>query len=181
MRVWNVYSLSLNLFSMKRPLLWLGLGYIAGVAAAIVSKSDKSNLSLSDVRDEFVNLHKNMWNRINELELTEDVRKELLSIRTRLKEEIAYMEEDFSEEIAKIKAVGSPKVDELRTKIEDLYTRREEHINLIRSEAEDLVHRLKQDGNKAYQTLESSLTNIFEDTKYHIEKKVAEIKRSLNR
>ena len=58
---------------MKRPLLWLGLGYIAGVAAAIVSKSDKSNLSLSDVRDEFVNLHKDMWNRINELELTEDV------------------------------------------------------------------------------------------------------------
>ena len=166
---------------MKRPLLWLGLGYIAGVAAAIVSKSNNSTLSLSDVRDEFVNLHKDMWNRINELELSEDIRNELSNIRTRLKEEIAYMEEDFSEEIAKIKAVGSPKVEDIRTKIEDLYARREEHINLIRSEAGDLVHRLKQDGNKAYQTLELSLMNIFEDTKYHIEKKVAEIKRSLNR
>ena len=69
---------------MKRPLLWLGLGYIAGVAAAIVSKSDKSNLSLSDVRDEFVNLHKDMWNRIVKADMPEDVEKRALKEVKRL-------------------------------------------------------------------------------------------------
>lgn len=166
---------------MKKSLLWLGFGYIAGVAAAIVTKNDKFPSSFSEFRDEFVNLHKDIWNRINELELSDEVRTQLSSIRNRLKEEIAYMEEDFSQEIARLKEIGSPNLDDIRSKIEDVYSRREEHINAIKSEAEIIIEKLKRDGNHAYQILESSIRDIFEDTRYRIESKAAEVKNKLKR
>lgn len=166
---------------MKKSLLWLGFGYIAGVAAAIVTKNDKFPSSFSEFRDEFVNLHKDIWNRINELELSDEVRTQLASIRNRLKEEITYMEEDFSGEIARLKEIGAPNLDDIRSKIEDVYVRREQHINTIKSEADVIIEKLKRDGNHAYQILESSIRDIFEDTRYRIESKATEVKNKLKR
>lgn len=93
----------------KTSLLLVGIGYLLGVIAALIVRSKRPIQSIDDLTEEMIDLHRDLWARVQEIEIPAELKNELQSIKNTLAEEYAKLEKEVEERYLTLKAQGSEK------------------------------------------------------------------------
>lgn len=108
----------------KTSLLLIGIGYLLGVVAALIVRSKRPIQTIDDLTDEVVDLHRDLWGKIQEIEIPAELKSELESLKNTLNDEYTRLEREVEATYTQLKSQGVEKRSEIEAQVQDLIARR---------------------------------------------------------
>lgn len=72
-----ISSITHHMRRTKTSLLLIGIGYLLGVVAALIVRSKRPIQNIDDLTEEMVDLHRDLWSRIQDIEIPAELKSEL--------------------------------------------------------------------------------------------------------
>ena len=161
----------------KTSLLLIGIGYLLGVVAALIVRSKRPIQTIDDLTDEMVDLHRDLWGKIQEIEIPAELKSELESLKNTLNDEYTKLEREVEATYTQLKSQGVEKRSEIEAQVQDLIARRWEHIETLQSRMRDLTEQARSQGNDLFYRLQDTVIDTLDAMKSEFDHQLKKIER----
>ncbi|EKE26594.1 MAG: hypothetical protein ACD_4C00234G0002 [uncultured bacterium (gcode 4)] len=148
-------------------ILWLWYLTWVAIATKFIKKDNKKKFEnkFEEFKSDFVQVHKDLYNYLNENLLTEENKKIINEYKQKIYKEVDLFKADAEKYISDLKEKWEWKKDELEKELKKIYEKRMDYLEKIKTQAYDLYDEVKEAVLEKVEEVEEKMKETYSETK----------------